>query len=276
MFIKIYKWIQAVSLDVVIGSGLLSLAIARYYQVKLPLSVVTSLMISVWLIYTYDHLTDAGKIGKEAASIRHRFHQQHQKLLKVIFLLFALLGLVVVFLLPPVVIKNGLICATIVLLYFLLLKIPAFWFKELLIAACYTLGVFLGPLSLSQGPLNHFQLLLIPQVLLLALANLIIFSCFDYKQDQQDGHSSLATYLGLAYSRKIGLSILIIGLLVSSVMLLQGDMLLTQEIQLLILLMNLLLLMLLLKEDYFRQHDLYRMIGDGIFFIPSLILFYAG
>ena len=47
------------------------------------------------------------------------------------------------------------------------------------------------------------------------------------------------------------------------------------EVQLLMVTMNLLLLMLLLKEKRFRENDLYRIVGDSIFFIPALLLLYA-
>lgn len=276
MIKKAYNLAQAVSLDVVLSSGLLSLAIGRYYKVSLPLSVVISLMIAVWLIYTFDHLSDAGKTRKEASTLRHRFHQQYQKPLKVFFFLFVMVGAAVVCLLPAVVLKNGFICLGIVLLYFLLLKLPAFWFKELLIAACYTVGVFLGPLSLSQAPLTLSQLLLVPQILLLALANLIIFSCFDYENDKKDGHYSLAICLGIARSKKLAHGIILAGLGLSLGMFFQAELLLTQGLQFLVVVMNMLLGMLLLKEERFRKNELYRIVGDGIFFLPALILLYAG
>lgn len=273
---RMYKWIQAMSLDVVLGSGLLTLSIARYYQVPLPLSVVSGLMIAVWAIYTFDHLSDAKRVGKAASTHRHRYHQQHYQALKIALLLTILGGIAIAFVLPPLVVKWAIICAACVALYFMLLKLfqPA-WFKEFLVAICYTTGVFLGPLCLSQVSLNLFQLLLIIQIFLLAMANLVIFSCFDYKTDQQDGHYSLALHLGLARTRKIALGLVGIGLALGAPLFFTARLSITQEVQLLIFAMNLLLLMLLVKEKHFHRNGLYRIIGDGVFFIPSLILFYA-
>jgi multisubunit Na+/H+ antiporter MnhG subunit len=48
---RIYSRVQAISLDVVLGSGILNLAIAKYYQVNLPISVLAALLIAVWIIY---------------------------------------------------------------------------------------------------------------------------------------------------------------------------------------------------------------------------------
>lgn len=263
------------SLDVVLGSGLLNLAIAKYYGVNLPFTAVAGLMIAVWLIYTYDHLSDAKKVDKAAATYRHRFHQQHYKSLTIALLLMMAFGVGVLFFLPLMVLKWGVMCAAIVAFYFVLLKLRAFWFKELLIAICYTIGVFLAPLSLSGAPLTTFQLLLTLQILLLALANLIIFSCFDYESDQQDGHYSLAIHIGLARSRVAAISLVGVGLAMCVLLFFSAKLMITQEVQLLIFIMNLLLLLILLKERKFRQHDLYRIIGDGVFFIPALILLYG-
>lgn len=272
---KVYGWIQVMSLDVVLGSGLLSLAIARYYQVSLPFSVVSGLMIAVWSIYTFDHLSDAKKTSKLAATHRHRYHQRHYKTLKISLILAVFAGFIVSFFLPAVVLKWGIICTACVGLYFLLLKIRLFWCKELLIAACYTMGVFLGPLSLSVSALNPFQLLLIPQIFLLALANLVIFSCFDYTSDRKDGHPSLALQLGLLRTKKLALGLVVAGLILSVPVFFFARVLITQEVQLLIFAMNLLLLMLLLKEKSFSKNGLYRIVGDSIFFIPTLLLLYA-
>ncbi len=272
---KVYRWIQATSLDVVVGSGLLTLSIAKYYKVSLPVPVVSCLMIAVWLIYTFDHLSDAKKIGKRAATFRHRFHQQYYKPLQGVLIFVLLAGVAAVCFLPPVIVKNGVICASIVFFYFMLLKLRSVWFKELLIAFCYTAGVFLGPLSLTQEVLTIIQLLLIPQVFLLALANLIIFSCFDYENDKKDAQYSLAIHLGLLRSRSLALGLVAAGFIISLLMFFSARLMLTIEIQILIFIMNLLLLFILLKEEHFRRNELYRVIGDGIFFIPALILLYA-
>lgn len=260
------------SLDVALGSGLLSLAIAKYYLVPLPVSVVLALMIAVWVIYTFDHLTDAKKIGRQASTYRHRYHQQHYKIIRKIFFLVMLTSQTVVLAIPTVVLKWGFLCSIGVLFYFLLLRLKGFWCKELIIATCYTIGVFLAPLSLSPTSLNLFQLLLIPQVFFLALANLIIFSYFDYEKDQQDGQHSLALYLGLLPTRKIALGLTLFNLFMIAMLSFFAKLFVTQEVQGILFSMNLLLFILLLKERHFRKHELYRIIGDGIFFVPILFL----
>lgn len=275
---KAYRWIQALSLDVVLGCGLLSHAIARYYGVSLPFTAVLALMVAVWAIYTFDHLLDArriGRVGRRASSYRHRFHQQHHKALKIALFLAILAGVGLTFLLPPVVVRWGLACTVFVAFYFLLLNLYALRYKELLISICYTVGVFLAPVSLAGGDLSFFQWLLIPQVLLIALTNLIVLSYFEKDADQQDGSNSIAVSLGQSRSRKIAMGLIMAGLIICGVLFLSASFTITREMQLLIFTMNLMHLILLLRENNFRQHGLYRIIGDAIFFIPALFLLYA-
>lgn len=270
-----YKWVQALSLDVVLGSGLLNLAIARYYGADLPLVVVLGLMIAVWCIYTIDHLSDAKGVKKQASTYRHRFHQQHFKSLCIVLVFIAMVGIAMLQAMPLIVVKWGFGCVLFMALYFILIRFHAFWPKELLIAFGYTCGVFLGPITLATASLTLFHYILIPQIFLLALANLLIFSCFDLESDKQDGHYSLAIHLGVRTSQKLTLCLIASGLLLSALLIYAARLMITQDIQLLIIIMNLLLLMLLLRKDSFRQHELYRVIGDGIFFIPALILLYG-
>ncbi|WP_152426440.1 hypothetical protein [Cesiribacter andamanensis] len=272
---KGYRWVQALSLDVALGSGLLSLAIARYYQVALPGLAVLALMLAVWVIYTFDHLSDARKLKTAAATYRHRFHQQHYRLLCRLLLLAVALGLGLASQLPESVLRWGLVCTALVGVYFWLLQVYAFRYKELLVSACYTLGVFLAPLSLVSHPLTPIQLLLIPQIFLLALSNLLIFSYFEYQTDRQDGHFSLALHFGGLPIKRLTLALVSIGLLLCGLLYAAASLLISREVQLLLFSMNLLLLLLLLKEALFRKHERYRIIGDGIFFIPALLLLYA-
>lgn len=266
------KIAQAISLDVVLGSGLMSLVIAKYYQVHLPAVVVLCLMIAVWIIYTYDHLSDARKIIGSASTFRHRFHQQHYHALKVGLCGIIFLGLVMVFMLPSVVILWGIGCVCVVSCYFFLLRLKFFWPKELLIAVCYTFGIFLGPLSLSQSSLAFSQLMLLPEILLLALANLILFSYFDCETDKQDGHYSLAIHLGMAATRRLVMGLLVAGLIISLIMFFEAGNPAGQYMQILIFCMNGVLLLVLLKQEQFRKHEMYRLLGDGIFYIPALLL----
>ena len=75
MSFRFYHIINALSLDVALGAGVLSLVLGRYIGFRVPVMVLLALVISVWVIYTIDHLLDAKSITHQATSFRHHFHQ---------------------------------------------------------------------------------------------------------------------------------------------------------------------------------------------------------
>ncbi|MEO8760594.1 MAG: hypothetical protein ABI448_06880, partial [Bacteroidia bacterium] len=76
-----YKIFQALSLDVVAGAAVFSLAISKYYQVKISWSALICQSIAIWLIYTFDHLLDAKKTAGDPSTYRHQFHKKNKKTL---------------------------------------------------------------------------------------------------------------------------------------------------------------------------------------------------
>ncbi|NND15102.1 MAG: hypothetical protein HKN89_02110, partial [Eudoraea sp.] len=69
-----YKYIQAFSIDIALGGVLGALFIARYLGVELDYLVVIELFITVWLIYTFDHLVDSGSGRYDLVAYRHKIH----------------------------------------------------------------------------------------------------------------------------------------------------------------------------------------------------------
>jgi hypothetical protein len=271
----LYQVFQALSLDVVLGAIIFSTAIARYYKVQLPVTALVSMSIAVWLIYTFDHLLDARKINGIPSTFRHRFHRQYQKPLIAVGLVLLVLGSVMAFYLPAIIFYTGLLGVCCTAMYFLVLQKTAFWQKEICIAVGYTWGIFVAPLSLYQGHLNVSQWLLIPQVFLVVFANLLIFSWFDVVSDKRDGHKSMVIYWGITRSEKIIQLIIGIGILLGFIIFFLNRTESTLVMQLLRLLMFCLLLLIYKKHQLFRVNDLYRVIGDGIFYIPVLFIIYA-
>ncbi|MHB8261401.1 MAG: UbiA family prenyltransferase [Bacteroidia bacterium] len=280
---QVYTLFQALSLDVVAGTVICSAAIGRYYQIEMPIQALVCLAIAVWLIYTIDHLLDAEKIIGKPASFRHQVHKLYKKQLVVVAVLVGLMGAVVAFYLPLIILINGLFGVLFTLVYFLLLKKKWFWQKEICVAIGFTWGIVLAPLCLHQGYLSWVQVLIIPQVLMLAFANLLIFSWFEIVNDQQDGHPSMAIHLGIKRSEGLIQFIILCGIVVCILTMLSpllwrgagGEAQATLLMQGILLLMFVLLLFIFKRANYFRQNDLYRVIGDGIFCIPVLFMLYV-
>ena len=272
---NIYKLFQALSLDIVAGAVICSAAISSYFQSPISYSALTCLAIAVWLIYTADHLLDAKKITNKPATFRHQFHKQFKKPLAACVVLFTILGATIACYLPSVILYNGLVGILLTLVYFLLLQKKTFWQKEICIAMGYTWGILLAPICLHQGALSMLQLILIPKVFLIVFANLLIFSWFDISNDKQDGHTSMVIHWGIKRTETIILAIILIEMLLVILTLFLHPQPATFMMQSLLLLMLGLLWFIFKKHSFFRKNDAYRVIGDGIFFIPVLFILYA-
>src|SRR6185369_4936748 len=96
---------------------------------------------------------------------------------------------------------EGLELAAVIVVYFTIQKSLKF-LKELAGALLYSGGVLLIPWSVKVGVATNLQLILIAQFVLTALINLLLFSWFDKKQDEQDQQSSFATVMGDKATKK--------------------------------------------------------------------------
>src|SRR5687768_6879666 len=115
--VRAYRLFNLLSLDVVAGAVVSALFFARVFQVEVRLVGLIALGLTVWIIYTADHLRDASKIVGEASTERHRFHQVHYK--KLMFLTMIALGLnvVVILFLKPPVLEWGVVLSFVVFAY---------------------------------------------------------------------------------------------------------------------------------------------------------------
>jgi len=271
-----YKLFQALSLDVVTGAVIFSLAIGAYYNVHISWRILLCLSIATWIIYTLDHLLDTRKIKEKALTYRHQFHGKYKKQLFVVLLIVLIIGIVNIYYLPKNILIAGLIGTLFSLIYFLLLQKTSFWAKELYIAMVYTFGLFIGSVCVLYQHIQPVQWLLIPQVFLLVFSNLLLFSWFDFSNDKQSGYPSMVIHLGIQKTEKIITFILTTGVIVCiAIIFFNATNEATLVIQIILLLMYSLLILLFKKDKLFRKNDLYRVIGDGIFFIPLFFLLYA-
>ena len=108
-FFKTYRFINNTSLDVVAGAISSALFFARIMHVtSLPQGII-SLGLSVWIIYTTDHLLDARRIKQLASTERHRFHQNNFFILSVLLLLALLADVAIIFYMRAAVFNAGLL-----------------------------------------------------------------------------------------------------------------------------------------------------------------------
>ncbi len=262
--VKFYRLLNTLSIDVMLGSVCGALMFANMLQVTLLPYGIAALALSVWIIYTTDHLLDAKGVVGSAATTRHRFHQQHFNTLLFTVLLAIVIVIVLLFFVRIQVLYGGLLLISAVALYLLLhryLKIP----KEMLISILYTCGVLLPSFMVTRLSLQTLPLASISMFMLSALANLLVFSWYDYEKDQQDGFKSMAITLGKNKTKRI---VWLIGLVAVGLCWVEKD----KTAALLIFSMIAVQVILISFPAFFVKHEAYRLLGDAAFMLPLLYL----
>lgn len=274
--IRAYQIFNALSLDVAIGACISAAFVASYLGISVYWITLLALSISVWIIYTLDHLIDAKSIRHRPHTFRHYFHQQYFNAISTALAIAGLTELMLLWYLPFPTLLWGMGLLSVVVLYFLVLWLFRFkkvYHKEVLIAMVYTCGVFLPSLSISRFPLDKPFVLLFLQIFLVALSNLLIFSALETRSDTLDEQKSLATILGEVSVKQIIWILLIVGIAFAIVGMLTTDPK-GAAAHGVLLLMNVLLSLILALPSW-HKNDNYRFIGDGIFYIPLVYILLA-
>lgn len=259
----IYQHVNILSLDVVAGSVVSALFFARLMDVALSSNTIVALALTVWIIYTIDHLRDARAIPNVASTDRHRFHQRNFKIMSVILVVMAVTNAVVISTVSREVLTAGLVLGVVVLIYLLFQRHLKF-LKEVFVAGLYTAGILLPSLATLNYQVLPVHYLVFAKFFITALMNLLLFSLVDYGEDQVQKQHSFVTWFGPTSTRN---GIICLGLLniFSGVWLWGFD----AAVALIFASMNLLLLGVLFLRKILVANNYYRIIGDAVFFIPG-------
>jgi hypothetical protein len=268
VLLRVYRLINVLSIDVALGSAFSALFFGDILNVNILPYGLLALALTVWIIYTADHLRDARNIGKKASSDRHYFHQRNFKTLSACLLIAIVADIVLLFFIRKPVFVGGLFLAVLVAFY-LVLQGRMYYLKELVVALLYTLGVLLPSLAVTENHISVMHVGLFVQFFLIAFLNLLIFSFFDADNDRQDNLSSFVTRFGKSAAKNLISGLFMILILINLIQLFTGG---YDRIPFLILLvMALVLLGIFSFSRFFRQSEFYRMLGDAVFFLPILI-----
>lgn len=263
---NLYQHINILSLDVVAGAVVGALFFGSILSVSVPFLVIAALALTVWIVYTLDHLRDALSIPTIALTDRHRFHQQYFGIITSVLIIITAIDFVLVWFLPFAVVKVGGILGTTVILYLILQQYLKF-FKEFFVACLYIAGILLPSLAGLEFHLLPEHALIIAKYFITALMNLLLFSLFDFQQDQHQRQHSFVTWFGPVCTRYgiTGLGIMNI---------LTGFWLWTYDpgVALVFVFMNLILLSVLYLGRRLIVNNYYRFIGDSVFLIPVLYI----
>jgi len=272
-----YRILQILSLDVVIGAIATAAMAAELLQLTMPWSWWAGLPLAVWVFYTGDHLLDAYRLGKQAHTPRHLFHAKHFIPVFITWCIALVTGsLIAFFYMPLELIYAGLGIGTLGIIHLtlsiVLRNTISVWIqKETGVGLIYTLGIWTGPALLASEPVPLTYFLTAIQYFFLALINLLIFSLFELEIDRRDGHTSFVQAIGPARTRRLisGFSILII--IISLGILNTPDTGLWIYSQVITLLILLLLWLIVCFSGWFGKTERYRILGDAVFWLPGII-----
>lgn len=229
------------------------------------------LVLTVWIIYTCDHLLDARSIKGAATSDRHRFHQHYFKGLLYCVCAAILINFTLLFFIRTQLLVYGVVLALMVGFY-LAIQRRFFLFKEIFVACLYTAGVVIPAAAAMKHPLNFQQSFLIAGFSFIALLNLYLFSWMSRHEDESDHLPSLVARV---QHRLFKLMMMTLFFLSGGVMIV-GSILSDNLLAYLTLLaMTLVLFVLFLLREKASVVRNYRVIGDAVFFIPVIYLLWA-
>lgn len=269
--VKAYRFLNVLSLDVVAGAILSALFFARLLHVQvLPYGLI-ALGLTVWIIYTVDHLRDARTISHDASSFRHWFHQKHFKTLTRFVVVAIAIDSVVILFIRKQVFEWGMMLAAIVVIYLVVQRYLRI-VKELFVAILYTAGVLLPSLSVTSIELDQLPYILILQFALVAWVNLLIFSWFDYELDLIDNQISFATLSGKNFTSAFIWLLSFFQLMIALWNLFTNY---HRNATVIFCLMHVALLGVFIVFKSRTRSDSFRLLGDAIFFIPGIYLLWG-
>ena len=261
---RLYRFLNLMSIDVAVGAMVSAAFLARILHVQLGTNSLASLGISVWIIYSADHLLDAHRLKRHASTKRHQFHQKYFRLVSSVVISAIVIDLILIQDIGESVIYLGTILVFTIVIYLLFQR----WlgpFKELIGAALYSFGVLLPGLSLLTAPATTSLVFIIVAFFLTALINLVLLAWFDLEHDLRDGHTSAAIFFGKHKS-----NVLLTVLFVFQTILFVGLLLLTpyKSEVLILIAMNMILLLIFYFYRGFDKEDFYRLASEIIFLVP--------
>jgi len=261
-FGKIYRTLNLLSIDVALGSVCSALFFSKVFGVSLLPYGLAVLAITVWVIYTVDHLLDARKVPEPASTERHQFHQRNFKLLlKAVYFALVVIAALIFFIRKPVLIGGVYLIAGVGL--YLLVQQYMKVSKEIVVALLYTMGVSLPSMAMTKTDLSVWPWILFLQFFLTALTNLMLFAWFDRDHDLHDGRLSFVTTVGEKVSRYLIWSMPLLAILLTAI---SED----KTASVFIAVDAFILLLIFASRTFFERHDRFRLLGDAIFFIPIL------
>ena len=262
----------------VIGSLMVGAFACKVLDVDADIWWYIILALSVWVMYTADHILDAWR-GKSTSTImRHLFHYTHRYMIIPVWIILALSSIFLsLFVLENEIIFLGLALGLCIIFYFAVIYFnresrPYFLQKELFIAIVYITGIWLAPVVWHSGLPGIIIMIIVINLILLGWAEGIVISWFEFEEDTADNHVSFTVLFGKKNTLRFTILLLLIVFCLSVAGLIMATNLIIRSAFVIELFMVLSLAIIILFPHKFEHHQLYRYMGEGAFLLPGLIL----
>ncbi|WP_266367343.1 hypothetical protein [Tellurirhabdus rosea] len=267
------------SIDVVIGAVFTHRMVSRFPdgQEAGSWSVTLTLALCIFLIYAADRLIDGlrFKASGQALPDRHWFHAANRRMLVLTMAVCVGLSLLLLFWLPASVVRFGLILALLCAVYLfgvsrLPQDHPLLAFKEPLVALLYTVGIW-GSIFVQRETIGWTEWALVGLFLGVAFQNILLFSLMEHYEGEEHG-LSLASLWGPSQCDWVLRSLTGVLVLLALAVFMFGGPRYVQRAAVVEGLMSLGLYIIQRYPEYFLENGRYRWVGDGVFWLPGLIL----
>jgi hypothetical protein len=279
MFNKIIQTINILSLDVVAGASISAHFAAKIFDVKPGIAYWFILPVAVWVVYTTDHLVDAYRLKAKAHTPRHLFHHYYFKTLSWMIIVLSIIHLLLaIFLLDYRIVIFGLVVGGFTLLYLLTVHFTGsrkrfYLQKEFFVAVIYVAGVWGGPWALTDFTIEMHHMVLFFIFFLLAIADVLIFTIYEFSTDRLDSHPTLFSLAGRKITMVLFFGVTALATIGSIFIIVESPFFIDRAAAKIYLIMVLVIVMLITIPDLFKPHDRYRYLGEFVFWLPGILLF---
>lgn len=233
------------------------------------------LALAVWIIYTVDRLLDIRKSNYPNTS-RHLFHHNNALLLWQMVAGAGAIAIILSFWLPWAVVKFGLVlgvaCGAYVGAVFQLPhRHPVLLLKEPLVAFLFTAGVW-GSVWVQRPVISWVDITEAVMFGAIAFQNLLLFSLMEDQERLNPANFSMATIWGAGRSdlvlRWLTFAVVVAALTICFT----TEDRFAQRAAIMQAIMSTVLYVIQRYPSYFLRHERYRWLGDGVFWLPALVL----
>lgn len=272
------EFINTFSVFVILGVPICYIFFAELFGVQFKWEILVTLGLSVFSIYTIDHVLDGLKWKDKSVTLRHFIHYKYRKGLTVLAAFSIGLALFISYTnFDKTVLNFGYTIAAMVLVYFVLNFVFKEFFRTILFTKEFIIAIvvsacFVGlPVVQSGVHITKGIFYLFGGIVLLNFSNLISFSYFDYESDKKGRFSGISKMVPHTVLKKI-LFILLIASIAITLYGAKGVQLNIVQIVIL-LVMHIQLLVILLLEAVYLKNERYRFWGDIIYIYPLVYFF---